>query len=110
MEPSILPEETAEELAIYTKGSKTGRLSVGCTRNQFASRERLCPVRAMQRFERHFPERLRGSERERPIFRYQNGGWVRREHVQHYLELAAVALNIDPHPLRTGPRALKLQS
>ena len=91
---------------IYIKGSKTDQYNVGCTRNQFESNEELCPVQAMRDFERHFPERLRGTERERPIFRYQGGGWIRREHIQHYLELAAVALNIDP--LRMGSHSLRI--
>ena len=63
-------------------------------------------MQAMRDFERHFPERLRGTERENPIFRYQGGGWIRREHIQHYLELAAVALNIDP--LRMGSHSLRI--
>ena len=96
----------AQEVVVYIKGSKTDQYNVGCTRNQFETHEELCPVMAMREFERHFPERVRGSERERPLFRYQNGGWIRREHVQHYLELAAVALNIDP--LRMGSHSLRI--
>ena len=96
----------AHEVVLYIKGSKTDQYNVGCTRNQFESNEELCPVQAMRDFERHFPERLRGTERESPIFRYQGGGWIRREHIQHYLELAAVALNIDP--LRMGSHSLRI--
>ena len=43
----------------------------------------------------------------RPLFRFRDGTYVKREHVQHYLVLAGVALGVSPdrmgsHSLRIG--------
>jgi len=76
----------ATEVVIYIKKSKTDQYNVGSTRCQFRTGGILCPVRAMQELELHFPQRVKGSELDTPIFRYKDGTPVKREHIQRYLE------------------------
>jgi hypothetical protein len=88
-------------------GSKTDQYNVGTVRNQFRSGELLCPVVALVDLNTHFPQRLRGSEKMLALCRFANGRPVRREDVQHLLQLAAVAAGQDPgrmgsHSLRIG--------
>ena len=97
----------ADEIVIYIKRSKTDQLNVGCLRNQFATGEVLCPVWALKQLELNFPERVRGSEIDTPLFRFHDGSVIKREHIQHYLELAALAIGfpagkMGSHSLRIG--------
>ena len=92
---------------MHIKRSKTDQYNVGSTRNQFESKEDLCPVGAMKALEQSFPERFTGSELDMPIFRYRDGSPIKREHIQQYLELAAIAVGVPPgkmgsHSLRIG--------
>ena len=97
----------ADEVVIYIKRSKTDQLNVGSIRNHFETQADICPVEAMRLFERYYPERVKGSELDRPAFRYQDGTAIKREHIQHYLELAALGIGFPPgkmgsHSLRIG--------
>ena len=98
---------TAEEVVINIKGSKTDQYNVGAIRNQYATETELCPVAAMRELERHFPQRVRGSEAALPIFRWASGAHVRREELQRYIEVAALAAGMEAkevgsHSLRIG--------
>ena len=95
---------SADEVMIHIKGSKTDQYNVGTVRNHFATSGPLCIVGAFRELERLAPGRFR---REEPLFRYKDGSPVLREHVQHYLRLAAVGCGGDPdrmgsHSLRIG--------
>ena len=97
----------ADEVIVYIKRSKTDQYNVGATRNQFRSDTDLCPVQALWELEQHFPERFKGSEIDMPLFRYLDGSPIRREHIQHYLEIAAAAIGVPSghmgsHSLRIG--------
>ena len=97
----------AEEVVINIKGSKTDQYNVGAIRNQYATETELCPVAAMRDLEEHFPQRVRGSEASLPIFRWASGAPIRREELQHYIEVAAIAAGmqadeVGSHSLRIG--------
>ena len=97
----------ADEVVIYIKRSKTDQLNVGCLRNLFATGEVLCPVEALKELEKCFPERTKGNQLDMPLFRYSEGSPVKREHIQYYLGLAAIAVGIPAekmgsHSLRIG--------
>ena len=97
----------AEEVAVYIKGSKTDQYNQGCVRNHHRGSSELCPVAAWEEYEQHYPERLHGSERHLPIFRFADGRPVSREHIQRLLRLAAHACSVAPenissHSLRSG--------
>ena len=64
-------------------------------------------VRAWRDYERHFPQRLAGSESRLPLARYADGSYIRRETVQARLAVAAAACGVDrskmgSHSLRIG--------
>ena len=97
----------ATEIVVHLKGSKTDQLNVGTTRNQYKTEEELCPVAACQRLFMEFPERFRGEEAKWPLMRWSSGKPVRREDIQHVLELSALAAGRCPaemgsHSLRIG--------
>ena len=95
--------EHAEELLINIKGSKTDQLNVGCTRKQYATGEVLCPVEACEPFGKHFPQRLRGSEASRPIMRWSDSTYVKRDELQKYLEVATISAGRNP--AEVGPHS-----
>jgi hypothetical protein len=97
----------AEELVIEITGSKTDQYNVGAVRNHFRSQENVCPVLAAELYERHFPQRLHGSEKHMALMRWTDGEPMVREDIQHLLTLAAIAVGVDParmgsHSLRIG--------
>ena len=66
-----------------------------------------CMEILLKELEKHFPARVKGSELDTPLFRYTDGSFVRREHIQRYLELAALAIGVPAghmgsHSLRIG--------
>ena len=94
-------------MVVYVFSAKTDQYDVGSVRNHFAiPGDALCPVRAWQEYEAHFPQRLFGSERAWALGRYTDGRAVRREEIQGWLEPAAVALDTDP--ARTGGHSLRI--
>ena len=97
----------AEEIVIYLNGSKTDQFNQGAVRNHYRSGdEKLCPVEALARLQRAFPERFQGAECEEPLFRYQSGIPVTRDEVQRLLQLAAIA---DGQPAgRYGSHSLRI--
>jgi hypothetical protein len=96
----------AEELVIVITGSKTDQYNEGQIRNQFKSGEPLCPVDAMRLLNQHFPQRVSGSERNLALCRFSNGDPVKREDVQHLMQLAALAAGQDPN--RMGSHSLRI--
>ena len=57
--------------------------------------------------ERELPERIRGKKQHLPLFRYTDDSPIKREHIQKYLELAALAVGVPAdrmgsHSLRIG--------
>ena len=97
----------SNELVLQIKGIKTDQYNFGATRNQFETREELCVLQAAREYERCYPERTRGSERGLALRRLQDGSYLKREVVQHYLRLAAMAQGYDgdkmgSHSLRIG--------
>ena len=92
---------------LHITSSKTDQYNVGCVRNQYRTGVDLCPVLALEEYERHFPERLHGSGRSQPVCRWECGAPIRREEVQHYLVVAALASGLrgdtmGSHSLRIG--------
>ena len=97
----------ADEVVLYIRGSKTDQYNAGEVRNQFASGGDLCVVRAWREYERHFPQRLAGSESRLPLARDADGSYIKRETVQARLAAAAAAFGVDrskmgSHSLRIG--------
>ena len=95
----------AMEVVIHIKGSKTDQYNVGSVRNQYRTHTELCPLGALEEYQRHFPQRLDGSERGLPLGRWASGSEILREDVQHYLTVAALAAGlrqdeVGPHSLR----------
>ena len=90
------------------RSSKTDQYNEGCTRNQFRTREPLCPVEALAGIQRHFPQRFGGgSESAKPLFRWSDGSPLIREEIQGFLQIAAVAdgwnaSDVGSHSLHIG--------
>ena len=62
---------------------------------------------ALAKMQKFFPERFSGSEKDLPLFRYSSGKPIKREEIQHFLELSAIANGQNPihmgsHSLRIG--------
>ena len=67
----------------------------------------LCVVDALACYERHVPERFRGSERCAPLFAWASGRLLVKGDMKSLLEHAAVAAGVHPndigtHSLRIG--------
>ena len=97
----------ADEIVVHLKGSKTDQYNVGCTRNHYRTHALLDPVGALEDLEKHFPQRLRGSESRSPLLRWQDSSVVKRSQVHDLLVLAAVAAGMEAsevgsHSLRIG--------
>ena len=98
----------AEEVVVHITGSKTDQFNVGAVRNHFRSGRALCPVWALGLAQHHFPERFSGgAEAAQPLFRHTDGSFIRREEIQGWLELAALAngqaaVRMGSHSLRIG--------
>ncbi len=96
----------ATEIVAYIKRSKTDQYNVGTVRSHFAAGGVLCPVEAMKAYERQFPERVRGPEFDTPLFRYWDGSDIRRDHIQRYLQLAALGVGVPAN--RIGSHSLRI--
>ena len=64
-------------------------------------------MQAVVDYANHFPQRFWGSEKGLPLFRWESGDPIKREEVQHYLAVAALAAGlrkeeIGSHSLRIG--------
>ena len=97
----------AVEVTLHITSSKTDQYNVGNVRNQYSTGAALCPVEAISALEAHFPHRLKGSEKDQPLFRWASGEPIRREEIQHYLTVAGLAAGlaageIGSHSLRIG--------
>ena len=89
------------------RSSNTDQLGFGCVRNQYRTGCICCPVRAVQEFGKHFPERLTGGERHLPLLRFGDGRPFTRALLQQYLRVSAIGIGQDPdriggHSLRIG--------
>ena len=102
----------ADELVLRIRGSKTDQLNRGEWRNHFRRGEHtedgaLCVVEAMACYEKHAPERFRGSEKCSPLFVWASGRLLTKGDMKALLERAAVAAGVHPdsigtHSLRIG--------
>ena len=80
----------ADEMVIWFKASKVDQLKAGEARNHYRTGDAsdLCPVRALEMLQHHFPERFT-VERHLPLCRRADGSPLKREHIQEVLEQAA---------------------
>ena len=100
----------ADELVLKIHGGKTDQFRRGEWRNHVRRKQKdasLCVVEAPVCYEKHVPERLRGSERHALLFVWRTGRFLVRGGIQTLLEHAAVAVGLPPddigtHSLRIG--------
>ncbi|CAK0852766.1 unnamed protein product [Prorocentrum cordatum] len=98
--------QDADEMVIYIKGSKTDQLNVGTVRNHYRAGTTLCPIAAMERLQAHHPQRIKGTEKRLPIFRWASGTPIRRAEVQHFLTVAGLAAGLSREEI--GSRSLRI--
>ena len=98
----------ADEMVVWFKASKVDQLKTGAARNHYRTGDAddLCPVRALEMLQQHFPERFT-VERHLPLCRRADGSPLKREHIQEVLEQAAreeglPADRMRSHSLRIG--------
>ena len=99
--------EKAEELVVHITQSKTDQYNAGTIRNTFVTKDEICPVRALAEIQRIAPQRFQGEHSNDPLFLKNSGEAVRREEIQHLLELSAMAFGVNAdrmgsHSLRIG--------
>ena len=97
----------AEELVVHITQSKTDQYNVGTIRNTFITKDEICPVKAMAEIYRVAPHRFQSEQAENPLFLKTSGEPIRREEIQHLLELSAMAFGVNAdrmgsHSLRIG--------
>ena len=95
-------------MVIWFKASKVDQMKAGEARNHYRTGDAddLCPVRALEMLQHHFPERFT-TERHLPLCRRADGSPLKREHIQEVLEQAAreeglPADRMRSHSLRIG--------
>jgi hypothetical protein len=100
--------DSADELTLFIRGSKTDVYNRGQYRNHFKADTPICPVRAAVGIFRNYPQRfLGGAEDSEPLFRDPGGQPIARQVVSALLTKAATAQGQDEgslssHSLRFG--------
>ena len=97
-------EEEPQEVSLCFRKTKTDQLASGEEKTLY-----LCPVEALQRMKRAWPNRFRKchSESEQPLFRWSSGTALRRLDIQQLLQRAAEDVGLPQdrymaHSLRIG--------
>ena len=106
----VAVEEGETEVNLQFRKTKTDQLAFGDNKTlQATGVPYLCPVEALGRMRKSWPDRFRQGHPESllPLFRWASGGVVRRLEVQHLLQRAAVAVGLPgdrflSHSLRIG--------
>ena len=96
----------ADEIVLYIKGSKTDQFNVGCIRNHYRTGDEICPVVAMERLQKRFPERWE-AESHLPLFRLASGKLLPVTALSRFTKEAGAAVGADPdlfdtHSLKIG--------
>ena len=92
---------------VHITQSKTDQYNAGAVRNTFLTKDEICPVKALAEVHRVVPHRFHSEQSEGPLFLKTSGDPIRREEIQHLLELSAMAFGINAdrmgsHSLRIG--------
>eukprot|EP00435_Cladocopium_sp_Y103_P058511 s1062_g20.t1 len=103
-------EENPEEVTIQIRKSKVDQMGFGDSKTLRATGRRfLCPVEALMRMKRFWPNRFRQSSQEsaEALFRWATGGVLKRLEIQHFLQKAAEGVGLPgdrfmSHSLRVG--------
>eukprot|EP00435_Cladocopium_sp_Y103_P042118 s923_g11.t1 len=103
-------EEHPEEVTIQIRKSKVDQMGFGDSKTLRATGRRfLCPVEALVRMKRFWPNRFRQSSQEsaEALFRWATGGVLKRLEIQHFLQKAAEGVGLPgdrfmSHSLRVG--------
>lgn len=94
--------QTATEITLHIRGSKTDIYNRGETRHHFATGLELCPVQAARNIFACFPNRYQGGiEESEPLFRDDEGKPISREAINALLVKAARAVGEEPGDLKT---------
>ena len=100
--------QTADEITLLVRGSKTDIYNRGQIRNHFRTEEEVCVVKAAIQLYLHFPQRYQGgSESEDPLFRTRDDKPIPRTAITALIERAARSLgqcdgDLSTHSLRFG--------
>jgi hypothetical protein len=107
LENGACAPEKAEELVLHITQSKTDQYNAGTIRNVFVTKDEICPVKALAEVYRVAPQRFQGERANDPLFLKSSGEAIRRDEIQHLLELSAMAFGMNAdrmgsHSLRIG--------
>ena len=111
MDVKLSVDKGVRRVDIQFRKTKTDQKAFGCTKTQYevdgANEVEVCVVQALHWLREWVPERFAGREAGLPLFRWQGGRPVRREHVQALLQRAAEAVGLPrerfkAHSLRIG--------
>ena len=99
-----------EEVTIQFRKTKVDQLGFGEAKTLKATgRQFLCPVEAMARMQKYWPNRFNHGHGEslEPLFRWAGGGVLKRLEIQHFLQAAADGVGLPKsrflsHSLRVG--------
>ena len=99
-----------EEVTIQFRKTKVDQLGFGEAKTLKATgRPFLCPVEALSRMQRYWPNRFNHGHGEsyEPLFRWAGGGVLKRLEIQHFLQAAADGVGLPKsrflsHSLRVG--------
>eukprot|EP00435_Cladocopium_sp_Y103_P002944 s2186_g1.t1 len=106
----VAVEEEPEEVTLQMRKTKVDQMGYGEAKTLKATGRRfLCPVEALCRMRRFWPNRFQAMHQEgqKPLFRWASGGVLRRLEIQHFLQTAAGGVGLPrdrflSHSLRIG--------